>query len=44
MQKHAGPEAKAEVSVVRVGPNVEVSVLDNGPGTTAPPADTDGSD
>lgn len=35
VQKHAGPEAKAEVSVVRVGPNVEVSVLDNGPGATA---------
>ncbi|MFC9848280.1 sensor histidine kinase [Streptomyces sp. NPDC060223] len=32
VQKHAGPEAKAEVSVVRVGPNVEVTVLDNGPG------------
>ncbi|HEY3481368.1 MAG TPA: sensor histidine kinase [Streptomyces sp.] len=32
VQKHAGTEAKAEVSVVRVGPNVEVTVLDNGPG------------
>ncbi|MEU9213268.1 histidine kinase [Streptomyces sp. NPDC048415] len=32
VRKHAGPEAKAEVSVVRVGPNVEVTVLDNGPG------------
>ncbi|MFF3579846.1 sensor histidine kinase [Streptomyces mirabilis] len=32
VQKHAGPEAKAEISVVRVGPNVEVTVLDNGPG------------
>ncbi|WP_018532972.1 MULTISPECIES: histidine kinase [unclassified Streptomyces] len=32
VQKHAGREARAEVSVVRVGPNVEVSVLDNGPG------------
>ncbi|MFJ5259242.1 sensor histidine kinase [Streptomyces sp. NPDC088387] len=32
VQKHAGTEAKAEVSVVRVGPNVEISVLDNGPG------------
>nr|WP_241267013.1 sensor histidine kinase [Streptomyces scabichelini] len=32
VQKHAGTEAKAEVSVVRVGPNVEITVLDNGPG------------
>ncbi|MER5877044.1 sensor histidine kinase [Streptomyces sp. NPDC060235] len=32
VRKHAGPEAKAEVSVVRVGDNVEVTVLDNGPG------------
>ncbi|WP_282704089.1 histidine kinase [Streptomyces sp. CC219B] len=30
VQKHAGTEAKAEVSVVRVGPNVEVTVLDSG--------------
>ncbi|MFC4498947.1 MULTISPECIES: sensor histidine kinase [Streptomyces] len=30
VQKHAGPDAKAEVSVVRVGPNVEITVLDNG--------------
>lgn len=30
VQKHAGPDAKAEVSVVRVGPAVEVTVLDNG--------------
>jgi signal transduction histidine kinase len=30
VQKHAGGEAKAEVSVVRVGPNIEVTVLDNG--------------
>ncbi|MEU3618340.1 sensor histidine kinase [Streptomyces sp. NPDC006872] len=30
VQKHAGTEAKAEVSVVRVGPNIEVTVLDNG--------------
>ncbi|MFJ8930157.1 sensor histidine kinase [Streptomyces sp. NPDC102364] len=35
VQKHAGPDAKAEVSVVRVGPNVEVTILDNGPGATA---------
>ncbi|MFF3331324.1 sensor histidine kinase [Streptomyces sp. NPDC002888] len=34
VQKHAGPEAKAEVSVVRVGPNIEITVLDDGrPGT-----------
>ncbi|MEV6169751.1 sensor histidine kinase [Streptomyces sp. NPDC051954] len=32
VQKHAGIEAKAEVSVVRVGPNVEITVLDNGAG------------
>ncbi|AVH59170.1 MULTISPECIES: sensor histidine kinase [Streptomyces] len=37
VQKHAGQEAKAEVSVVRVGPNVEVTVLDNGPGKDAGP-------
>ncbi|MFD7709067.1 sensor histidine kinase [Streptomyces sp. NPDC059785] len=30
VQKHAGPEAKAEVSVVRVGTELEVTVLDNG--------------
>ncbi|MEU9401968.1 histidine kinase [Streptomyces sp. SID4985] len=36
-QKHAGTGAKAEVSVVRVGPNIEVSVLDNGPGVTGAP-------
>ncbi|UUU34483.1 histidine kinase [Streptomyces sp. CA-210063] len=32
VRKHAGQEAKAEVSVVRVGPNVEITVLDNGTG------------
>lgn len=32
VQKHAGKDAKAEVSVVRVGPNVEVTVIDDGPG------------
>ncbi|MEU5684473.1 sensor histidine kinase [Streptomyces venezuelae] len=32
VQKHAGQDAKAEVSVVRVGPNVEVTVIDDGPG------------
>ncbi|MFD1658573.1 sensor histidine kinase [Streptomyces caeni] len=30
VQKHAGHEAKAEVTVVRVGPNVEITVLDDG--------------
>ena len=32
VRKHAGPDAKAEVSVVCVGPNVEITVLDNGSG------------
>ncbi|MCT7353027.1 sensor histidine kinase [Streptomyces sp. 15-116A] len=32
VQKHAGPEAKAEVSVVRVGPHIEITVLDDGTG------------
>jgi signal transduction histidine kinase len=32
VQKHAGTQAKAEVSVVRVGPNIEVTVLDDGAG------------
>ncbi|OIJ62892.1 sensor histidine kinase [Streptomyces mangrovisoli] len=36
VQKHAGTEAKAEVSVVRVGPNIEITVLDDGrPGDLA---------
>jgi signal transduction histidine kinase len=30
VRKHAGPDAKAEVSVVRVGTSVEVTVLDHG--------------
>ncbi|MET9131716.1 sensor histidine kinase [Streptomyces antibioticus] len=30
VQKHAGPAARAEVSVVRVGPSLEVTVLDDG--------------
>lgn len=33
VQKHAGAEAKAEVSVVRVGPHLEITVLDDGTGT-----------
>ncbi|MFF9591406.1 sensor histidine kinase [Streptomyces sp. NPDC014646] len=32
VRKHAGPGAKAEVSVVRVGAVVEITVIDNGPG------------
>ncbi|MEV4787761.1 sensor histidine kinase [Streptomyces tuirus] len=32
VQKHAGHQAKAEVSVVRVGPNIEITVLDDGSG------------
>jgi signal transduction histidine kinase len=42
VQKHAGAEAKAEISVVRVGPNVEVTVLDNGPGQDDGPGRDDG--
>ncbi|MEW2284271.1 sensor histidine kinase [Streptomyces sp. NPDC047841] len=37
VRKHAGPDAGAEVSVVRVGPNVEVTVLDDGPGKPGAP-------
>ncbi|MFI8892745.1 sensor histidine kinase [Streptomyces paradoxus] len=36
VQKHAGPQAKAEVSVVRVGPNIEITVLDDGSGEHEP--------
>ncbi|AOR34784.1 two-component sensor histidine kinase [Streptomyces fodineus] len=36
-QKHAGADAKAEVSVVRVGPNIEVTVLDDGAGAAGVP-------
>ncbi|KES07284.1 histidine kinase [Streptomyces toyocaensis] len=32
VQKHAGTRARAEVSVVRVGPHIEVTVLDDGSG------------
>ncbi|MEJ8634514.1 histidine kinase [Streptomyces sp. NPDC006475] len=39
VQKHAGPDAKAEVSVIRVGPTLEVTVLDNG---NEPDGRTDG--
>ncbi|MFJ2817883.1 sensor histidine kinase [Streptomyces sp. NPDC087294] len=37
VRKHAGKEARAEVSVVRVGPDVEVTVLDDGTGADADP-------
>ncbi|WP_395360216.1 sensor histidine kinase [Streptomyces sp. YH02] len=39
VRKHAGPDAKAEVSVVRVGRTVEITVLDNG--TSVPEPDRD---
>jgi signal transduction histidine kinase len=42
VRKHAGPTAKAEVSVVRVGTDVEITVLDDGPGEDAEPRDDDG--
>ncbi|MGW7430880.1 sensor histidine kinase [Streptomyces sp. NPDC054861] len=42
VRKHAGPDAKAEVSVVRVGRTVEVTVLDNGTPQPAAAADTGG--
>ncbi len=35
VQKHAGPHARAEVSVVRVGSSAEVTVIDNGGGTAS---------
>ncbi|MFG2993875.1 sensor histidine kinase [Streptomyces sp. NPDC048257] len=38
VRKHAGPGARAEVSVVRVGPSVEVTVLDDGGETNDPAA------
>ncbi|AYN41738.1 two-component sensor histidine kinase [Streptomyces dangxiongensis] len=37
VQKHAGPGAGAEVSVVRAGPDVEVTVLDDGLGRPGAP-------
>ncbi|MEU9595018.1 sensor histidine kinase [Streptomyces sp. NPDC048193] len=42
VQKHAGPRARAEVSIVRVGPNIEVTVLDDGAGEADAPADGGG--
>ncbi|WP_330457335.1 sensor histidine kinase [Streptomyces sp. NBC_00820] len=38
VRKHAGSEAKAEVSVVRVGGDIEVTVLDDGSGAAPVPA------
>ncbi|MCX5390243.1 sensor histidine kinase [Streptomyces sp. NBC_00094] len=42
VRKHAGPDAEAEVSVVRVGRTVEITVLDNGAPQTGAPADSGG--
>ncbi|MFJ4618442.1 sensor histidine kinase [Streptomyces sp. NPDC088812] len=42
VRKHAGPDARAEVSVVRVGPRIEVTVLDDGPGDATGPRDGTG--
>ncbi|UYQ61699.1 sensor histidine kinase [Streptomyces peucetius] len=42
VQKHAGPDAKAEVSVVRVGSRLEVTVIDNGPAEAGGPSDGGG--
>ncbi|MEW2490189.1 ATP-binding protein, partial [Streptomyces sp. NPDC048411] len=42
VRKHAGPGAKAEVSVVRVGATAEVTVLDNGTGSQGAGAGADG--
>ncbi|MEV4948388.1 sensor histidine kinase [Streptomyces sp. NPDC053755] len=43
VRKHAGPAARAEVSVVRVGRTVEITVLDNGtPQPAAAATDTGG--
>ncbi len=42
VRKHAGPGARAEVSVVRVGPSVEVTVLDDGGGAEPPDAEPGG--
>lgn len=36
VRKHAGQAAKAEVSVVRVGATIEITVLDDGEGTGEP--------
>ncbi|MDI3422747.1 sensor histidine kinase [Streptomyces luteolus] len=36
VHKHAGADAKAELSVIRVGGNVEITVIDDGPGADEP--------
>ncbi|MFF8590184.1 sensor histidine kinase [Streptomyces sp. NPDC015220] len=38
VRKHAGADARAEISVVRVGPHVEITVLDDGAGGGDAPA------
>ncbi|MFF9686201.1 sensor histidine kinase [Streptomyces sp. NPDC014623] len=42
VRKHAGADARAEVSVVRVGGTAEVTVLDDGGGAAPRPAPADG--
>ncbi|MFC8919482.1 sensor histidine kinase [Streptomyces sp. NPDC057116] len=42
VQKHAGPDARAEVSVLRVGRTLEVTVLDDGVPTPAQDGGGDG--
>ncbi|MEU2436512.1 sensor histidine kinase [Streptomyces rubradiris] len=42
VRKHAGPAARAEVSVVRVGTRLEVTVLDDGAGGPGAPEDGGG--
>jgi signal transduction histidine kinase len=42
VRKHAGDGAKAEVSVVRVGAYMEITVLDDGTGEDTGPADAGG--
>lgn len=42
VRKHAGSGARAEVSVVRVGPSVEVTVLDDGGAEPSAPASEPG--
>ncbi|GAA2264064.1 two-component sensor histidine kinase [Streptomyces ruber] len=39
VRKHAGPAAKAQVSIVRVGPGIEITVLDDGTGAPTGRAD-----
>ncbi|MFF9426820.1 sensor histidine kinase [Streptomyces sp. NPDC004288] len=41
VRKHAGPDVKAEVSIVRVGRTVEITVLDDGTAATDPPRSAD---